>query len=40
MRWEFGHAHRPAVYRKDAERLLAELGPIWNSFLRGKRSWR
>jgi len=26
----------PDEYRKDAERLLAELGPIWNAFLRGQ----
>jgi predicted PurR-regulated permease PerM len=26
----------PPPYRKDAERLISELGPIWNSFLRGQ----
>jgi len=26
----------PPPYRKDTERLISELGPIWNSFLRGQ----
>jgi len=26
----------PPPYRKDAERLFSELGPIWNAFLRGQ----
>jgi predicted PurR-regulated permease PerM/GNAT superfamily N-acetyltransferase len=26
----------PPDFRKDVERLLAELGPIWNAFLRGQ----
>jgi predicted PurR-regulated permease PerM len=26
----------PPPYRKDAERLISQLGPIWNSFLRGQ----
>jgi predicted PurR-regulated permease PerM/GNAT superfamily N-acetyltransferase len=26
----------PPEYHRDAERLLAELGPIWNAFLRGQ----